>query len=45
MLEISPMLTSQIKTIISHHMKKILLKKNKKKIQKYWGIRPIHKEF
>jgi len=34
-LDISAMLTSQVTTIICHHIKKILLKK----IQKYGGTR------
>jgi len=40
-LDISAKLTPQETTIICHHMKKILLKKEKrKKIQKYGGTRP-----
>jgi len=38
-LEISAILTPQVTKIICHHMKKILLKKEKiKKIQKYGGL-------
>jgi len=40
-LDISARLTSQVTTIICHHMKKVLLKKGKRnKIQKYGGTRP-----
>jgi len=38
-LEISARLTPQVTTIICHHMKKLLLKREKrKKIQKYGGL-------
>ena len=39
-LDISARLTSQVTTIICHHMKKVLLKKKgkRKKIQKYGGL-------
>jgi len=39
-LDISVRLTSQVTTIICHHMKKVLLKKKgkRKKIQKYGGL-------
>jgi len=38
-LDISIMLTPQVTTIICHHMKKILLKKEqRKKIQKYGEV-------
>jgi len=38
-LDISARLTSQVTTIICHHMKNVLLKKGKrKKIQKYGGL-------
>jgi len=38
-LDISARLTPQVTTIICHHMKKLLLKKNKKerKYKKIWG--------
>ena len=38
-LDISAKLTPQVTTIICHHIKKVLLKKEKrKKIQKYGGL-------
>jgi len=40
-LDISAKLTPQVTTIICHHMKKNIIKKEKrKKIQKYGGTRP-----
>jgi len=40
-LDILARLTPQVTTIICHHIKKILLRKEKrKKIQKYGGTRP-----
>jgi len=42
-LKISARLTPQVTTIIYHHMKKNIIKKEKrkeKKIQKYGGTRP-----
>ena len=39
-LDISARLTPQVRTIICHHMTKVLLKEEKlKKIQKYGGTR------
>jgi len=37
-LDISARLTLQITTIICHHMKKKILLKKRKKIQKYGGL-------
>jgi len=37
---ISARLILQVTTIICHHMKKILLKEKRKKIQKSMGIKP-----